>query len=192
MASIIALTGKRGSGKSTLARYITHVCAERELPCVTFSFATPLKMACHIMFGGDTSHWFGNKKEEILPHLGKTPRELMQKLGTEFVRDKVDELMWVKMMQANIEQASKSLESCVILIDDLRFGNEAVAIREAGGTIFKICLDTMEDVVTEDPNVHRSERGVANEHIDTIYTCVKGDHPSLKNIASRILKSQVV
>ncbi len=186
---IVALTGPMGSGKSTICRYIKAAAAKSNIECEVLSFATPIKMGCHVMFGGEAAHWYGNKKNEVIPYLNKTPRELMQKLGTEFGRDMIDPLVWIKIMHNNllaiIENVDKEAINYLILVDDLRFVEEADMFTELKAPMFRI------DVDGEVPAnvVHRSEAGIPIEKVTRSYIAARGDQDSLQNIAKLILKS---
>ena len=191
MIKIVALTGPKGAGKSTLASNIEALIESKDIEVVRLSFATPLKMACHIMFGGEVAHWFGNKKEEILPHIGKTPRELMQKLGTDFVRDMVDPLLWIKTMRANINNILVTQEDGLrklIIVDDMRFPNEAELLQDLGAHLYSIKI---EDAAAETSSLsqHRSEAGIDPKYLSKAYSASYRDFASLKNIAAAIFKS---
>jgi dephospho-CoA kinase len=74
---IIGLTGKKGCGKSSVARIIAE-----EWDYGIKSFATPIKLMLSAMGLTDDELYNPEKKEEIIPKFGKSPRELMQLLGT--------------------------------------------------------------------------------------------------------------
>lgn len=78
------------------------------------------------------------EKEEQVPGLpeGRTPRYLMQKFGTDFARNQVDQEIWIKMWKASVESAPSDVTG--IVVDDVRFPNELKAIREMGGKVWKV------------------------------------------------------
>lgn len=68
-----------------------------------------------------------------------TPREALQKLGTEWGRA-MYENVWVDkaLRYANTLQKSRVQQVDLVVISDVRFKNEVQAIRAAGGQIWKI------------------------------------------------------
>lgn len=123
---IVALSGLAGSGKSTVA---DHLCARwgfrRE------KMAGPLKDMLRVL-GLTDAHIEGALKEVPCDLLGgRTPREAMITLGTEWGRDLVHPDLWVNAWK---RRAAGGLVVC----DDCRFVNEAAAIRSMGGSIVRI------------------------------------------------------
>lgn len=77
LPSVVALSGLAGSGKSTLADYLIQRHGYTRV-----KFAGPLKAMCRAM-GMDEAQIEGHLKEVPSPHLqGRTPRYVMQTLGT--------------------------------------------------------------------------------------------------------------
>lgn len=127
---VVALTGPAGSGKSTAANYLVrHRGYER------VKFAGPLKRMVAAM-GLSDEHIEGSMKEAALDMLcGKTPRHVMQTLGTEWGRKCIGEDFWVRLW---LRDASVRLFSSRVVVDDCRFPNEAAAVRSLGGIIIKL------------------------------------------------------
>lgn len=123
---IIGFTGLKGSGKSTAAKSLRSIGADVK------SFASPLKDAAQIIF--DIPESMRNEKSTYLDQWGMTIREMYQKLGTEVGRQ-IDPEVWIKNMDSRIQ----SCDSSIIVIDDVRFLNEAEFIRnEYDGQIIGI------------------------------------------------------
>ena len=79
----------------------------------------------------------GHLKEEPLDMLcGRTPRWAMQSLGTDWGRKLMGEDLWVRLWQFKaqglLDAGSK------IVVDDVRFQNEARAIKEMGGVLVRV------------------------------------------------------
>ncbi len=122
-APIIAISGRLRSGKSTLARVIARQSTTRESSLVPF--AAPLKEAAYYI------GWDGKKDVK--------GRRLLQLLGTEVGRECIDPDIWVKKWKAlSLRLLEEVNGHRVVLVDDLRFPNEAKAILEAGGLLVKI------------------------------------------------------
>ncbi len=124
---LIGLSGKKQSGKDTVARYL-----KVHHGCVHMAFAHSLKEAARTIFGMTEEHTDGALKEEMLPIWGLTPRQIMQQLGTEAMRGTFGDEVWIKSLftrAAAVEYA---------VISDVRFLNEAQAIRNRGGILVRI------------------------------------------------------
>jgi nucleoside-triphosphatase THEP1 len=131
MTRLIALTGYAGSGKSTVAR---HLVEAHKFTLV--KFAGPLKAMMRCLGLGDREIE-GDLKEKPHPVLcGKSPRHAMQTLGTDWGRDRIGRDLWVN---AGIEATHRALDQGgSVVIDDCRFENEAKAVRQLGGRVFRI------------------------------------------------------
>lgn len=155
--TLIGITGKARSGKDTIAAYMaTKYGIER------YAFASPIKAGVRTMFGLNGRHTDGDLKEIPLPEFGnKSPREMMQTLGTEWGRELVNCSIWVDLglyEWNRLKAAGKSLA-----ITDVRFENEADAIRNAGGTIIHVRRPMAPGV-----SYHSSEAGVLAKGSDII------------------------
>ena len=115
MYKIIGLSGKIGNGKTFLANDIV-----RKYPHVKIvSFATELKKCAAIVGGYDVDDSYTQEgKNKVIPWLGITIREFLQKFGTDAMRKGVDINFWVKKLQSTLRPGN------TYLIDDMRFPNE--------------------------------------------------------------------
>lgn len=118
---IIAFAGLMGSGKTTAAFRLVEVHGYRRI-----RFAGPLKDMAYA-FGLSWDHIDGSLKEQPCELLGgKTPREFMQLLGTEFGRNMIAPDIWVRAWKHAVEQVPPHIG---VVVDDCRFPNEAAAVR---------------------------------------------------------------
>lgn len=100
----------------------------------------------------------GSLKETAVPELGRTPRYLLQTLGTEWGRDTVKDSIWVDNL---IARAQRSIANGrPVVVDDLRFPNEFDALRRCGACLVKIIRPDAED---RGSAAHISEGGL-NDH----------------------------
>ena len=116
----IGLIGKLGSGKTTAAK---HIAAEYGYN--RYSLAAPMREIVRIVY----------------PHMDKKDpryRQLMQKLGTDWFRS-YDEDVWV-----NVLLFRTSLETHPVVVDDVRFVNEARTLLEKGWLL--IYIDASDEV----------------------------------------------
>ena len=120
-----------GCGKSTVADLLI----ERE----RVSFAAPLKWAVSYMLSELNLSGFNyvyTDKEAIIPELGVSARHMMQTLGTEWGRACIHPDFWVMIARAEAQRILADGRS--VVIDDVRFPNEATMIRELGGELWRI------------------------------------------------------
>lgn len=128
---VVALAGAAGSGKSTAAQYLVdnHGFAR-------VRFAGPLKEMCRAI-GLQDEHIEGDRKEEPIAMLcGRTPRQFMQFLGTEFGRDLIGGDFWVGLWRMEAEHILDA--GGRVVVDDCRFPNEAAAVRRMAGDIYRL------------------------------------------------------
>jgi len=120
-----------GSGKTTVANLLI----EHE----HVSFAASLKRAVFNMLrelGLPGSHYVFTDKEAIIPELGVSARHMMQTLGTEWGRACIHPDFWVMIARAKAERIMADGRS--VVVDDVRFPNEAAMIRDLGGELWRI------------------------------------------------------
>lgn len=127
---IIGLTGRAQSGKTTAA------FALKEKGFAYLRFADPLKDMLRVI-GLTDEQLDGNEKEIPIALLcGKSPRYAMQTLGTEWGRLLIDQDFWVTAWMRKASILAKQGKD--IVADDVRFMNEAQAIRQLGGEIWRV------------------------------------------------------
>ena len=132
---LIGLHGLARTGKDTAATYLAAHYA-----LLSYAFADPLKAALANMFSLTTAHIEGALKELPLPAIGKSPRQLMQLLGTEWGRNLVHDQLWLLLAEQHIANQLECDQTRYsgIVIRDVRFENEARWIRSQGGYVVHI------------------------------------------------------
>tara|TARA_B110000503_G_C7155399_1_gene417078 strand:+ start:1619 stop:2164 length:546 start_codon:yes stop_codon:yes gene_type:complete len=146
MIKLIGLTGKARSGKDTIGDYLS------TLGYPSYAMAKPIKEACRVIFNWDDEHLYGDLKETLDPLYDITPREAMQKLGTEFGRDMINTRLWELRASSEISDAN------YLVITDLRYDNEAQLVLDHGGIVIRVereNRDKIQGVVD-----HPSEQGI--------------------------------
>lgn len=155
MKRIISLTGPKGVGKSTIAGKLTQ-SAFLQKPVTILSFADPIKGMAKLLL----------RPEAMLPEnkdttdygiCGRSPRYIMQTIGTEWGRKCVHMDIWVEVMRLRIKNSTAK----TIIIDDLRFENEADMILNLGARIFLV-----ERVGVEYTHEHISESPLDSSFLD--------------------------
>lgn len=150
---ILGLIGPKGCGKSTLAHALWEIGGWSRQP-----FAGPLKLMLDALLkyqnvGDDVIDLMlnGSMKETPTPFLGgHSARHAMQTLGTEWGRDCIARNFWIEVWKHSTSTARAS-----IVVEDVRFANEARAIKELDGVIVRIDREILR---AADLDLHISER----------------------------------
>ena len=155
---IIGFHGTVNCGKDTAALFFKQKFGSENTDI--FALAGPLKDACKILFNfTDEQLYVQSKKEAIDERWNKRPREIMQYIGTEVLRNIYDKDFFIKHMKQRIDNSSAKY----ILISDVRYDNEAEFVRSLGGKVIKIVRPNW--VATEHSN-HASEQGISDHLVD--------------------------
>ena len=120
-----------GCGKTTVADLL--------IEHQRVSFAAPLKRAvCNMLheLGLPDFTYAYTDKEAIIPELGVSARHMMQTLGTEWGRACVHPDFWVMIARAKTQRIIN--DGVSVVIDDVRFPNEAAMVFELGGELWRI------------------------------------------------------
>jgi len=172
---LLGITGYKQSGKSTLARQ-----AKIEFGFRRMGFAFPLKELIGNLWPDFTwENIHGDAKEEVLEVYGKSFREVAQAVGTDLLRT-YDPDVWVRATRKVIELYQYQMGDAArdLVLDDVRFDNEAALIHELGGQVWEVVrpepeLENGGDVYRKmrkafkrDPHV--SEKGLLVASIDMV------------------------
>ena len=125
---LIGLSGKRGSGKNTVAEMMqdaNHLYQEH-------AFASKLKYFATQLIGGGYDVYSQQGKAKFIPEWGMTVGELLQRLGTDAIRNGLHQQAWVLACFAGIQPEDYAI------ITDCRFPNEVAAIQGRGGIVIRI------------------------------------------------------
>lgn len=131
LPKIIGLHGYAGVGKSKIADYLS---AAHGYTLV--KFAGPLKGMLRSLGLGHEEIEGSLKEKPSRLFNGKSPREAMQSLGTEWGRANFGDEFWVNLAMERVFDVIDA-GGCVVL-DDCRFDNEAMAIQNARGVVLKV------------------------------------------------------
>jgi hypothetical protein len=149
---IIGLCGAAGSGKNTAASLICGLTGAAQI-----AFADPIYEAVSCITGLSRAKLEDRTiKEAVLDWIDRSPRHLLQTLGTEWGRNTVHQEIWVRRAMERAREAGG-----LVVITDVRFDNEAEAIHAAGGVVWQV--RRMGAGVAGN---HASEAGVSERLID--------------------------
>ena len=167
---LVGITGLAGSGKDALGAAL---CSRTG--ALRLAFADPLKRAAMDLWGLKYEQCWGTEKEIVDPRWGLTPRVILQRFGTEVVRSVhaetwtrrlLDDMAearrgWVWGLESSTWQLRKGEAKRHFVVCDVRFVNEAAALRRQGGVIVRV---ERPGLVASD---HASETEQAEIAVDT-------------------------
>lgn len=160
---LVGLTGAKGAGKSTAA-----ACLVSSLGYTETSFALPLKRACGAMFGFTAEQMEDQVlKETVDKRWGVTPRKALQCVGTQLVRERMREAfpdLWLKEGESFWVKAFEMVYrdhvgkgGGPLVVSDVRFENEAEAVRKLGGIIVRVRREGGDASEAKDTHVSETE-----------------------------------
>ena len=173
---IIGICGLIGSGKDTVA---SHLINNHNF--VKISFADKLKDAVASMFDWDRNmlegqtaesrNWREKPDEFWTNEIGKdiTPRLVLQRFGTECMRQGLYDGIWVSMAKKKILDNPNTNW----IIPDVRFPNEVKMIKEIYGSVWRVTrgkdpqwFQHFKEEGVEPKSIHPSEYAWANTDFD--------------------------
>lgn len=194
---IIGITGKKNAGKSTVAALLVEKLGYKE-----FAFADPLKQILEILFLLDPKYFHDRElKEQTIEELRVSPRRLMQQIGTDLFRDKLEQALpeldlgghafWIWHMQQRIKKYVNELKTAekepLIVISDIRFDDELVFVRSLTFGCAGLAMDSLFPVILEirrDQPInikHKSEGMVCISEFPSIVVLNNGSIEHLQN-----------
>ena len=166
---VLGLTGYKQSGKSTLAGV-----GIMQFGFHRMGFSDALKDIIRDLWPAFTQeHRLGSLKEEVLEEYGKSFREVAQVVGTDLFRT-YDPDVWVRALRKRIHSYYYSMGPTAarnLVIDDVRFDNEAALIRELGGQVWEVVrADSMSQGkrLKVQRDTHISEQGLLASSVDMV------------------------
>jgi hypothetical protein len=161
---IIGVAGFKRSGKDTVAEYLIN-----SYGFIRYSLAGPMKEIVKIMFDWTEEHVNGSLKEVIDKRWGISPRQALQRLGTDWAqhdlckefplfKEITGRSLWVKKFRYWAEKRPFS----DIVISDIRFPHEVDALKWMKGFVFRVDRPSLD---LED--VHESESYINSLEVDS-------------------------
>ncbi len=171
---IIGICGAAGAGKDTAASFLVE-----EHGFTVHKFAAPLYDAISALTGLTVAQLMDRDlKERPIAHFGnKSPRELLQSLGTDWGREMVAQDIWLQAAAARAVEPR-----CVFT--DLRFPNEAEWVLSTGGQVWRVEREVPEHLACR--SAHKSEAGIP-DHLVSKVICNVGTIAGLRLVVSSAL-----
>jgi len=165
--TIIGICGRKRHGKDTVGRILSAHHGFR-----TTAFGDQIKHIAMDLYGLTWDQCFGDgpAKEAVDPRWGWSPREILQRLGTEVARS-IHPDTWVRYTLDGVRAAADGqgyrwrdeahhrfelytgpVPHVRWAITDVRFPNEAALIRAAGGRVWKVVRPNLVLPVDEHPS----------------------------------------
>jgi hypothetical protein len=187
---IVGICGKKNSGKNVVGNAIQGLSAgytpeeteemiERadqvnlniDTNWQIKSFAGKVKIIAGILANVDFSMFDDREfKDSVMSGWNMTGREFLQKIGTDCMRDNLDKDVWVKALMADYTEQALDFgagKELILtkpdwLITDMRFPNEAQAVKKYNGIVLKL----LRHIDSED--AHPSEKEVEKIEADHV------------------------
>lgn len=158
---IIILSGKARAGKDTSASFIKKYYEEKGLKVANLQFSFYIKMYAKIL-----SNWDGSEETK--------PRTLLQTLGTDVIRDHIDNYFFIKRIIDDIKVLSYFVD--VITISDARLPEELDEVAKAypNTTKINIIRPGFDNNLNQKENMHRTETSL-NDYKDYTYEIINDD-----------------
>ena len=147
---IFIVCGKARSGKSTAASMIREYYELKNKKTVNLMYSETLKN-----YVKKICNWDGNERTK--------PRTMLQKLGTDYIRNQIDINFFVKRMMEDLEIYDKFFD--IITISDARFQNEIDTPKQKY-TVITIKIETkrINNELTQIEKQHLSECSLEEYH----------------------------
>lgn len=149
---LIGLVGKIGVGKTLVQTFL------EDIGFTSYAFAEPIKkMAAAIGFHHHELYGTQKQKLQVNSFWGISARRFLQTFGTEICRDELPRVLpemeniWMRCFQKF--RTDHWFED--IVVGDVRFLNEASAVKELGGFLIRLERPTLAEGLTAS---HASER----------------------------------
>jgi hypothetical protein len=154
---LIGLCGKARSGKDLAGFYLVQNHGFER-----YAFASPLKRGLETMLSLPHGTCDDERlKDEPISWIGKSPRQMLQTLGTEWGRQCVNQNLWLMLGDRRWRDVQMMPDVTGLVITDVRFANEAQMIRNNGGSVIRIDRPGVREVAA-----HVSEAGIPDHLVN--------------------------
>lgn len=139
---LFVISGKARSGKNEISKIIEKSYSNKK--CITISFGYYIKD-----YAKRISDWDGSEETK--------PRELLQHLGIELVRNKIDKRLFIDRILQDIEIFSYFYD--IIIVSDVRLLDEITILKEkySNSVSIRVVRNDYENNLTEEQKNHLTE-----------------------------------
>lgn len=144
---IFIVSGKARSGKNEISKIIERYYSNKK--CITISFGHYIKD-----YAKRVSDWDGKEENK--------PRELLQQLGIELIKNKIDNKLFIRRILEDIEVFSYFYD--IIIIDDARLIDEVETLKTKyqDSISIRILRDNYDNGLTLEQKKHLTETNLNN------------------------------
>lgn len=169
---IFITAGKANSGKDTTCELIDNYFKLKGKKIVNLQFSSYIKMYAKTLSG-----WNGDEDTK--------PRSLLQELGTEIIRKKIDNDFFIKRIIGDIEVYSYYCDA--ITISDARLPEELDSIKKSFKNVYKIKIErpNYENNLNDTERKHITETALDN-YDDYDYVLVNDG--SIEELNEKVIK----
>lgn len=174
---IYMIAGHARNGKDSLAKAILSYYEKQKKRGINLQFSYYVKE-----YAKKISAWDGSEETK--------PRELLQNVGTELIRKKIDEELFIRRMIEDIKVYSYFFD--VITISDTRFDLELIRLAETFSNIkrIKVIRPGVEDILGNLMQ-HETEKGLVNDEIYDMIINNDGSLEELERKAYQMLEGEL-
>ncbi len=146
---IFIVSGRANSGKDTTCELINNNIKLKGLNSINLQFSSYIKMYAKVL-----SSWDGSEDTK--------PRALLQELGTNIIRNKIDNMFFINRIIEDIKVYSYYCD--VITISDARLPLELDMVNKNFDNVYKIRIErpSFENNLTKDERKHITETALDN------------------------------
>jgi len=167
---IYILAGKAQSGKNLSATIIKKYYEKQNKKTVIISYAKYLKD-----YAKEIINWNGEENTK--------PRELLQQLGVELIKNKIDENMLINRIKEDIKVYAYFFD--VIIISDARFESEIEEIKKQNKNVTVIKIEGKQNTLTTEQKQHITETALNNYNN---YDYIIENNKTLEELKQKITK----
>lgn len=162
---IFVISGKARSGKNEIAKIIQQYYNNKK--CITISFGHYIKD-----YVKRISNWDGNEETK--------PRELLQQIGIELIKNKINDKLFINRILEDIEIFSYFYD--IIIISDARLVEEMEFIKQnhPNSISIRVTRSNYDNKLTKDQKKHVTEIGL-DKYINFDYV-INNDNNFKQNI----------
>lgn len=180
LKKIFIVSGKARNGKDTICNYIKEIVEEKNLKIINLSFGSYIKEYVKKITG-----WDGSEETK------ETVRTILQQVGTEVVRDNIDENFFVKRLIDDIKVYSYFFD--IVTVSDARLVNEIEIPKAVFKDVVSINVErtNFESNLSLKEQKHRTETGLDNYNNYDYKIINSGTLEELKQKVENLIEGEI-